>query len=54
MLLEKLKKVLPNEGNKYPEDFQEIIQNLSPESDPNEEIITFIWATFETFHAISS
>ena len=38
MLLEKLKKILPNDGNEYPKDFQEIIQNLSPESDLNEEI----------------
>ena len=46
MLLEKLKKILPKDGKKYPEDFQEIIQNLSPESDPNEEIITFIWDAY--------
>ena len=46
MLLEKLKKILPKDGNQYPKDFQEIIQKLSLESDPNEEIITFIWDAY--------
>ena len=46
MLLEKLKKILPYDGNEYPKDFQEIIQNLSSESDLNEDIITFIWDAY--------
>ena len=29
MLLDKLKKILPNDGNEYPKDFQKIVQNLS-------------------------
>ena len=46
MLLDKLKKILPNDGNGYPKDFQHIIQNLYPDSDPNEKIIKFIWDAY--------
>ncbi len=46
MLLDKLKKILPNDGNGYPKDFQHIIQNLYPDSDPNEKIIKFIWGAY--------
>ena len=46
MLLKKLKKILPHDGNEYPEAFQNIIHNLSIESDPKEEVITFIWNAF--------
>ncbi|SVC21637.1 uncharacterized protein METZ01_LOCUS274491, partial [marine metagenome] len=47
MLLDKLKKILPdNNGNDYPEDFQQIIKNLYPGSVPDEEAITFIWEAY--------
>jgi GTP pyrophosphokinase len=47
MLLDKLKKILPNNnGNDYPKDFQQIIKNLYPESVPDEEAITFIWEAY--------
>ncbi|SVD40244.1 uncharacterized protein METZ01_LOCUS393098, partial [marine metagenome] len=32
MLLDKLKNILPGEGNEYPKDFRKIIQNLYLES----------------------
>jgi GTP pyrophosphokinase len=46
MLLEKLKKILPNFGNDYPKDFQKIIENLYKDSEPNENIIKFIWDAY--------
>ena len=47
MLLDKLKNILPGEGNEYPKDFRKIIQNLYPESDPDEEIISFVWDAYK-------
>ena len=47
MLLDKLKNMLPKEGSEYPKDFRKIIQNLYPESDPDEEIISFVWDAFK-------
>ena len=47
MLLDKLKKILPHDGDDYPKDFQKIIQNLYPESDPDEEIINFVWDAYK-------
>ena len=46
MLLKKLKKILPHDGDKYPEDFQKIIQNLFPTPAQNEEITDFLFFTF--------
>ena len=47
MLLDKLKKILPNNnGNDYPKDFKQIIKNLYPESVPDGEAITFIWEAY--------
>ena len=47
MLVDKLKKILPNDGTVYPKDFQTIIQNLYSDSDPNEEIIKFVWDAYQ-------
>jgi len=47
MLLEKLKKILPNNGNEYPKEFRQIIKNIYLESDPDKEAVTFIWEAFE-------
>ena len=47
MFLDKLKNILPKEGNEYPKDFRKIIQNLYPESDPDEEIISFVWDAYK-------
>ena len=47
MLLDKLKNILPKEGNEYPKDFRKIIQNLYLESDPDEEIISFVWDAYK-------
>ena len=47
MLLDKLKKILPINGNVYPKDFQTIVQNLYSDSDPNEEIIKFVWDAYQ-------
>jgi len=46
MLLEKLKKILPNNGNEYPKEFRQIIKNIYLESDPDKEAVTFIWEAF--------
>ena len=42
MLLDRLKKILPNNDNGYPVDFQKIIHNLSPKSESDNEKILFI------------
>ena len=46
MLLDKLKKILPNEDSNYPKDFQKIIQNLYSDTEPNEDIVKFIWEAY--------
>ena len=46
MLLEKLKKILPNNGNEYPKEFRQIIKNIYLESDPDKEAVNFIWEAF--------
>ena len=46
MLLEKLKKILPNNGNEYPMEFRQIIKNIYLESDPDKETVNFIWEAF--------
>jgi len=46
MLLEKLKKILPNNGNEYPKEFRQIIKNIYFDSDPDKEAVTFIWEAF--------
>ena len=46
MLLDKLKSILPHVDNQYPVDFQEIIQNLYPSSEPDDEKVLFIWDAY--------
>ena len=47
MLLEKLKKILPNGRNEYPKEFRQIIKNIYLESDPDKEAVNFIWEAFK-------
>ena len=46
MLLDKLKNILPYVKDDYPNDFKEIINNLFSTSEPNEEVIKFIWYAY--------
>ena len=46
MLLEKLKKILPNNDNGYPLEFQKIIKNLYSSLSPDDENVCFIWNAY--------
>jgi len=46
MLLDKLKNILPHNDTSYPVDFQKIIQNLYPTSEPDDEKVVFIWNAY--------
>ena len=46
MLLEKLKKILPNSDKEYPADFQNIIDNLFHKSEPDNDKVLFIWNAY--------
>ena len=46
MLLDKLKNILPPSDNDYPVDFQKIIQNLYPSSEPDDDNLLFIWDAY--------
>ena len=46
MLIQKLKNILPNNGNEYPKDFQIIINNIYSDSDPDELIVKSIWNSY--------
>ena len=46
MLLEKLKKILPNSDKEYPVEFQNIIDNLYPKSEPEDDKVLFIWDAY--------
>ncbi|SVE55496.1 uncharacterized protein METZ01_LOCUS508350, partial [marine metagenome] len=46
MLLEKLKNILPQDGSEYTKDFLEIIQNLYPTSDPEKNIVIYLWDAY--------
>jgi len=46
MLLDKLKKILPSTGSDYPKDFQNIIQNLYPDLNPDKEVVKFVWDAY--------
>ena len=47
MLLDKLKSILPpHDDSNYPVDFQEIIQNLYPTSEPDDEKVLLIWKAY--------
>ena len=46
MLLDKLKNILPNNNIESSVDFQKIIQNLYPTSDPDDKKVLFIWDAY--------
>ncbi len=46
MLLDKIKSILPHNNNDYPVDFQKIIQNLYPTSEPDDDKVLFIWDAY--------
>ncbi len=46
MLLDKIKSILPHNNNNYPADFQEIIENLYPASEPADDTVLFIWDAY--------